>query len=271
LIVGSRFADPNGATSGESYVIFGRSDAFPATIDLSALSTADGLRLRGEAAGDYSGASVSAAGDVNGDGFGDLLVGAYLADPNGTSSGASYVVFGYDARHEVDLLGDDQSNSLTGTGADEILIGGLGNDTLDGAGGTDVLKGGAGNDNLVFDGADRLVDGGSGVDTLQFVSTDQLLDLTAIANNKYTGIEVIDLTGTGDNSLTLETLDLLALSDTTNTLRVDGNAGDAVISQGQGWVAGGQVDVGGTLYQSYADGAATLLLQLSIVGDSLIS
>ncbi len=42
-----------------------------------------------------SGGSVSAAGDVNGDGVDDLLIGAHRADPNGNSgAGASYVVFG---------------------------------------------------------------------------------------------------------------------------------------------------------------------------------
>jgi hypothetical protein len=264
LIVGSRFADPNGATSGESYVIFGRGDAFPATIDLSTLSTADGLRLGGEAAGDFSGASVSAAGDVNGDGFGDLLVGAYLADPNGTSSGASYVVFGYDARHEVDFLGDAGNNSLAGTGVDEILIGGLGNDTLDGAGGIDVLKGAGGDDVLVFDATDRLVDGGSGEDTLQFAGSGESLDFSAIVDTRYTGIEVIDLTGTGDNSLTLTRLDLLALSDATHTVRVDGNSGDAVGTADAGWVRGTDTLIGGQSYALYTQGGATLLVSVQL-------
>ena len=56
-------------------------------IDLSTLNGTDGFRLSGGAAGDRSGRSVSTAGDVNGDGFADVIVGAFAADPNGTSSG----------------------------------------------------------------------------------------------------------------------------------------------------------------------------------------
>jgi hypothetical protein len=42
--------------------------------------------LNGEAIGDASGHSVSSAGDVNGDGLDDLIVGADGADPSGKPS-----------------------------------------------------------------------------------------------------------------------------------------------------------------------------------------
>jgi len=94
LLIGARFADPNGGDSGASYVVFGRSTAFASAIDLSGLDGSSGFRLDGTTAGDLAGGSVSAAGDVNGDGVDDLLIGARGADPNGGDSGASYVVFG---------------------------------------------------------------------------------------------------------------------------------------------------------------------------------
>ena len=68
---------------------------FSAVLELSDLDGSDGFVLNGTAdAGDYSGRSVSGAGDLNGDGVDDLIIGAFMADPNGSSSGESYVVFG---------------------------------------------------------------------------------------------------------------------------------------------------------------------------------
>jgi len=94
LIVGAFGADPNGESSGASYVVFGKAAGFAGTLDLSTLNGTNGLRLDGVAAYDFSGGSVASAGDINGDGFDDLIIGALGADPNGDSSGASYVVFG---------------------------------------------------------------------------------------------------------------------------------------------------------------------------------
>ena len=98
LLIGARFADPSGTNSGASYVVFGKASGFGANLNLSALDGTNGFQISGEAAGDESGYSVSSAGDVNGDGFADLLIGANYADPNGTDSGASYVVFGQGLR-----------------------------------------------------------------------------------------------------------------------------------------------------------------------------
>jgi hypothetical protein len=94
VIVGAERVDPNGEYSGASYVVFGKASGFSAHMQLSMLDGTNGFQISGEAADDFSGRSVSAAGDVNGDGFDDLIVGAHGADPNCSTSGAAYVVFG---------------------------------------------------------------------------------------------------------------------------------------------------------------------------------
>ena len=98
LIIGVPYATALGADlAGVSYVVFGRNSAFPAVLDLASLVGNGGIRIDGVSAGDASGLPVSAAGDINGDGIDDVLIGASLADPGGRSlAGSSFVVFGRD-------------------------------------------------------------------------------------------------------------------------------------------------------------------------------
>ena len=44
-----------------------------------------GVIINGAALGDHSGSSVSGAGDMNGDGLADVIVGAFGSDPGGNS------------------------------------------------------------------------------------------------------------------------------------------------------------------------------------------
>ena len=96
FIIGARYGDPGGdLTAGESYVVFGKASGFSASLDPATLNGTDGFRIDGIDIGDNSGHSVSSAGDVNGDGFDDIIIGAHHADPGGNiSAGESYVVFG---------------------------------------------------------------------------------------------------------------------------------------------------------------------------------
>lgn len=63
-------------------------------VQLSALNGGNGIRLDEVATFDFSGNSVASAGDINGDGLNDLIIGAKRSDPNGNNSGSSCVVFG---------------------------------------------------------------------------------------------------------------------------------------------------------------------------------
>ena len=95
LIIGAPAADPNGSASGISYVVFGGADVGNSgEFNLADINGINGFAIEGGSAADFQGFSVSNAGDVNNDGFDDLIVGASTADPNGNSSGVSYVVFG---------------------------------------------------------------------------------------------------------------------------------------------------------------------------------
>lgn len=96
FIVGGFAADPNNINAtGESYVVFGTNQGFPANFDLSTLNGTNGFIIEGFEAESFSGGAVSSAGDINGDGLKDLIIGAFASDSNSLNdSGRTYVVLG---------------------------------------------------------------------------------------------------------------------------------------------------------------------------------
>jgi len=90
ISIGAPFNNDGGADAGKAYLIFGKETGWARDADLS---TADASFI-GEAMGDSAGANVSPAGDVNGDGYADLLIGANLNDDAGDRAGKTYLVFG---------------------------------------------------------------------------------------------------------------------------------------------------------------------------------
>ena len=294
LIIGARSADPNGAGSGETYVVYGGASA-PGTDGVLALSALDGINgftLNGIDPNDGSGTSVSSAGDVNGDGYDDLIIGARSADPNGGSSGETYVVYG-------GATGTESTVPVTaqGTVSADNFTGNAGADTFTEIGTGDVVRGGAGDDSISVTSLDFAhIDGGTGRDTLVLTGSLAIagprdssgtgrdtalvltgsglsLDLTGAgaAGVDVGSVEVLDLSGTGADTLVL---DALAVFDVTEerddgmaTLDVLGDADDTVDLSGGNFIAiaGSAETEDGTTYSVYRDGNAAVRVQDGVV------
>jgi hypothetical protein len=201
LIIGAPNADSNGSDSGASYVVFGGTNVGSnGSVNLSTLDGTNGFVIKGIAAGDVLGHSVSSAGDINGDGINDLIITAPLgydfADPSGHSigifSGASYVVFG--------------SSNVGSNGSVDLS-------TLDGTNGF-VIKGLVANDHLATsvssagdinnDGIADLIIGASEVDATSFDSgaTYVVFGSTTVGSNGNFNLENLD----GSNGFVIDGL-----------------------------------------------------------------
>ena len=89
ILVGAKYAQNGGITTGKAYLLFGAGvTAGPAN-----LAAAD-ASFTGEHEHDEAGMAVAGAGDVDGDGLGDILIGATHNDDGGNSAGKAYLLFG---------------------------------------------------------------------------------------------------------------------------------------------------------------------------------
>jgi hypothetical protein len=141
--VGGQLADRGALrNSGSVYIVYGRRQS--GSLPLDAVQGGNGWRIDGANAGDQTGATISTAGDFDGDGIDDIVIAAPLANPfSRQNAGASYVVFGRRENADVDLSaigprgvriagaepGDVTSRSVAGIG------------DMNGDGGPDVLLG----------------------------------------------------------------------------------------------------------------------------------
>lgn len=137
LLVGSCGEDSGGSNAGMAYLLLG-----PVTADLD-LNSAD-TAFTGERSSDLAASALAGAGDANGDGYDDLLIGAYADDSGGNASGSAYLMYGPAtadtdlAYADAQLIGEsaqdfagravDGAGDTNNDGYDDLLIGASGSD-----------------------------------------------------------------------------------------------------------------------------------------------
>jgi hypothetical protein len=195
-----------------------------------------------------SGQSLSGGGDVNGDGFGDIAIGA-------PEEQLSYILFGGDFTASVNQYGSLGDDTLEGTATGEVLNGQAGDDVLLGNGGLDVLLGGTGKDWLqVQDTNFRRLDGGSGNNTLALYGYfNQGWNITTLApGSRLQNINTIDITNYGSNLLTINSVSVQQLSSS-NLLTIYGDSSDK-INLSNDFTANGTQYAGGENFSVYQAG-----------------
>lgn len=132
IIIGSPFNDFKALNAGRAYIFFGGIN----------MNTVVDVTLTGDTVINFFGASVSGAGDVNGDGYADVIVGAY---GNSSNKGKSYIYYGGAAMNNVadvtlsgeaanDYFGFSVSGAedVNGDGYSDVIVGAYGNSSYKG-------------------------------------------------------------------------------------------------------------------------------------------
>ena len=218
LVIGANLAVPNGsAEAGETYVVFGgASVGSGGSFELSDLDGSNGFMVNGFRILQRTGSSVSGAGDINGDGTADIIIGAFSADPNGKSdAGQSFVLFGGPRCNGLLVTVDLNFGETAGPGAD-VVLGTPNADNINTFGGDDTICGEGGRDIINAGGGNDWVDGGRGHDDIQGSAGDDII-IGSFGDDVIRG-------GSGDDEIDGEEGDDTLL----------GQAGDDVIYGGDG-------------------------------------
>lgn len=248
----------------QSFVVFGQAGGFSSRLDLTSLDGSNGFVISGIGTPE----AASGAGDVNGDGIGDVAV---VDSANSTA----FVIYGQASNSTEptpDIPGPESRESLN-----PVSGGTAGNDGITGTDEGDFIQGLAGNDALLGGGEGDFLDGGEGIDTAVYQ-----FDTTGITADLTTGF-AIDGSGSADGLFNIENVigsdfaDEIRGNGSANGLtgrdgddRIEGEAGDDTLLGG----IGADELVGGAgadryLYLDIAEGGDTIT-DFEVGSDKLI-
>ncbi len=249
-------SNPSYQFAGVSYILFG-GPSLPAVTDLAL--QINGIKVSGADGSDFLGASVSFAGDINSDGFADVVIGIPLSDSTGNgknNAGEVAVVYGRNVyTNSVTHLSGKRSETLIGTAGTDVMVGV--NDYVVGNGGADVIYAGA----VAISSTDfKKIANYDFFGRLIFTGSGMTLDLTTLADNRLLGFNEINLRGTGNNRLILDKQEVLNLHDRDNSLLVRRNLGDTV-ELGPGWAQLPNEWIESVTYEVFQQGAAKVRIE----------
>ncbi|RMF22822.1 MAG: hypothetical protein D6756_09900 [Cyanobacteria bacterium J083] len=207
FIIGEPSSSISGTSSGRSFLIFGKSNGFGSTfVPKNSLNGNNGIIFNGIEFEGFAGVSVDTAGDVNKDGFDDIIIGAFTA--GASKRGKAYVVFGgnnnsspinlanFNGKNGFSIIGVNGQDNLgisvstagdiNKDGFDDVIVGAV---DVNGVGAAYVILGGAtfngsinpanlnGNNGFTIQGFAGGKDIGFSVDTAGDVNKDGFDDL----------------------------------------------------------------------------------------------
>ncbi|MGA1847846.1 MAG: integrin alpha, partial [Thermoplasmatota archaeon] len=120
FVIGATWNSAGGNVAGQAYLILGRSSGWSNNESLANVNAS----FIGEEAGDLAGNCVSGGGDINGDGYDDIIIGAYQNDDGGGNAGKVYIIYGRSSGWSMDVdlsLANASFIGPSGTGQGKAL------------------------------------------------------------------------------------------------------------------------------------------------------